>query len=228
MFRDIVGYIGGTTNVAGGHIDHLGVWTALLFLATILLWWVARRQLGGISKTTKADFIHKFSNEFFGDTTRDILLLFNYEALHFKISQIEYGEDVPSKSFPYFLIDGKLVEQMKLDPDKKKKLLERKYYTSFEIDDYLLGYFEDIGSFEKQGLLDIKDVYNRFDWYIEEFWDNTEIKKYIDQQRQDEKNGDDIYEDFEYIFNKCVSFEKSKNKKEPQFLWRWKWWLLKK
>lgn len=228
MFRDFLTHISGTASYSGSAIDKVGLWTFFLVVATILLWWVAKKQLGGISKTAKVDFIKKFSNEFFSETTRDVLMLLDYNALNFRIKEIEYGENIPSKPFPYFLINEEVTKQLEIEPEKLKRLLDRKTYSAFEIDDCLLGYFEDMGSFEKYGLLDIDHVYDYFDWYIENCWNNGEIKKYIEQQRGEEKDGDDIYENFEYIFNKCCSFEKSKNKNEPKFWWRLKWWLFKK
>ena len=67
-----------------------------------------------------------------------------------------------------------------------------------------------MGSFVKEGLIDIRDVYDYFDWYIEKFWNNGEIHKYIEQQRTKEIDGEDIYANFEYLFNKCSSFLESR------------------
>lgn len=228
MLKEALIYLSGAASSSGTTVDRIGFWTLLMVVATFLLLWVGKKQLGGIHKTAKVDFIKKFSNEFFSERTRDILMLFDYNALSLRITDIEYGEDIPSKPFPYFLINEEVIKQLKINPEKLKELLDKKMYSAFEIDDYLLGYFEDMGSFEKYGLLDIGHVYDYFDWYIENCWNNEEIKKYITQQRNEEKDGDDIYENFEYIFNKCCSFEKSKNKNELKIWWRLKWRIFKK
>jgi hypothetical protein len=225
MINDIVNFISGTSSYTGYTFDRIGLWTLLLVVATVLLWLVARKQLSGLGKTAKMDFIRKFSFEVFSDLTRDIFMLLDYDALHFQTSNINYSEDISPKEFPFFIIDEEIVKQLKIDPIKMRNILQRKVYSAFEIDDYLLGHFEDIGMFEKRGLLDIEDVYSVFDWYIEIYWKNDELQKYIKHQRETEEEGDDIYEDFEYIFRKCRSYEQYKNKREPKLFWRLKWKL---
>jgi hypothetical protein len=49
-----------------------------------------------------------------------------------------------------------------------------------ELDDFLLGHFEDIGLFEEKGLIDTEMVYEEFSYYIFEVFENPEIKKYLD------------------------------------------------
>jgi len=223
MLKEILKYISGTTSYQGNAIDKIGFWTFLLAVAAFLAWWVAKRQLGGISKAAKADFIKKFTDDFFSETTRDIIMLFDYNALHYQNKDIDYGKDVPSKPFPYFVIDENIVKQLQVSPEQQKILLDRRVYSSFEIDDYLLGYFEDLGAFEKNGLIDIDAVYSGFDWYINIIWNNEEIGKYINSQKDDEDEGEDIYENFQYIYEKSCSYGKAKS----SFIKLW-WWKLTK
>jgi len=225
MIRELIIKIAG---LSAEKIDRIAFWTFALFLATLFLWWIAKRQLGGINKTTKADFIKKFTDDFFNETTRDIIMLFDYKALNFRNGEIEYGQDIPTKPFPYFLIDENVVKQLKIDPVKQKQIIDKKYYSAFEIDDYILGFFEDLGSYEKKGLIDIEGVYNGFDWYIDIIWNNEEIKKYAKSQTEDEKEGDDIYEDFKYIYEKCDSYGKAKLSNERIWWWKIRWLLFKK
>ncbi|MCL5773807.1 MAG: hypothetical protein M1536_05445 [Firmicutes bacterium] len=228
MLDKILKYLSGTTNYQGFDFDRAVFWAIWLVVAAFLTLLVAKVQLGSISRTAKTDSIKKFTDDFFRDRTRDILMLIDYYALKFRSGDIGYGEDNRTESFPYFLIDESIVRQMKISPEQQEKLINRKVYSAYEMDDFLLGHLEGIGSFEKQGLLDIEDVYTHFDWYVERVWEDAEIAKYIKYERNEEPEGDDIYKNFEYIFNKCRSFEQSKNKGELKFWWKFKWWLFKK
>jgi hypothetical protein len=219
MIRSLIVKISG---LSFGQIDRVAFWTFILVIVTFLLWWVGKKQLGGISKTAKADFIKKFSDQFFSKDTQLVVMLFDYNALSFRNGSIEYGKDVDSKPFPYFVINENVVEQFKIESVAIKQLLEKKYYSSYEVDDCLLGFFEDLGSFEKKRLIDIEGVYNAFDWYMDIVWNNEEIKKYMKSQNEDEKEGDDIYEDFKYIYEKCDSYGKAKLAGK----WIW-WWKIK-
>jgi hypothetical protein len=220
MIRDILTKISG---LSGGQIDKIALWTFALVVATLLLWWIARKQLGGINRTAKADFSNKFDDNFFNKTTRTLVMLFDYDALTFNRSDISYGVNIKGKPFFYFDINDEIIEQFKISPDEKKYLLEKKIFTAYEIDDYLLGYFEDIGSFEKDGLLHIRDVYNRFDIYLDSIWNNQEIQNYISTVRDNENDGEDIYEDFDYIYKKCDSYGNAKASGDFMLWWSIKW-----
>lgn len=229
MIHSFLTYVSGSaTNTPSLYVDRVGFWTFALFLATALLAYFAGKQLGGISKTTKADFIKKFTDGFFSEETRDMIMLFDYKALDFRSRDIEYSEDILTKPFPYFAINEDVVKQLEINPAKQKKILDKKYYSGFEVDDYLLGFFEDLGSYEKKGLIDIEGVYNGFDWYIDIIWNNYEIKNYTKSQTEDEKEGDDIYEDFKYIYEKCDSYGKAKLNNKWMWWWKIKWFLFKK
>jgi hypothetical protein len=195
----------------------VALWTFGLVIATLLLWLVARNQLRGISKTTKAEFIKKFSTDFFGDVTREIIMLLDYHGLYYQEKIIKYNQPLDPKIFSYFSIDKTIVDQFELSSDIKKRLCDKAIYTSYEIDDYLLGFFEDIGLFEKKGFLNIHDVYNYFGWYISVAWENDEIRKYISRQR--ELDDDDLYENYEYIYHKCSSYEEYLSKHKCMFWW---------
>ena len=220
MINDILTCIAG---LSGGSIDRVALWTFGLVIVTMFLWLIARKQLGGINKTAKADFIKKFTDGFFSAETRELLMLFDYNALHFRSVNIELGEDNPAKRFPYFAINEDIVKQLPITPETQKKILDKKCFTCYEIDDRLLGHFEDLGSYERKKLIDIEGVYDGFDWYIDLIWNNDEIQKYVNSQRDDEKDGDDLYEDFKYIYNKCDSYGKAKAAGKCLLWWELKW-----
>src|ERR1700748_73958 len=160
--------------------DRAGFWTMLLTLTTIALCVIAWKQLNGIKKVSKADFINKFTDKFFNPNARLIMILLDYEALEFNVSDIDYGNDTPKKIFPFFEVKSDIVRQL-VDVQELQEIKE--VYSGFYIDDVLLGNFEDIGCFEKQGLIGIAGVYDGFDWYIQKVWENQEIKKYIKHEQ---------------------------------------------
>lgn len=201
MFKECLGHICGTTTHNGTDIDMVSLWTFCLVLATLLLYLVARYQLSGISKTSKADFIKKFNNDFFVESIRNVIMLLDYKALEYREKTVRSGNKNEEAVFPYFAIDNEILMQLEISDAIRGTLLEKMVYSSYEIDDLLLGRFEDIGLFEKQGFLDIKDICNHFSWYINVAWENEEIQKYVKNQR--DLYGDRIYLHFEYVYNKC-------------------------
>ena len=213
--ENLLKFICGTAN---SEIDRIAFWTFFLTLVTGVLCYIGWKQLSGINRVSKADFLKKFDTEFFNEKTKFFMLLIDYNALVFKIKEIAYGEDIPTKSLPYFLVDFKIAKQLELH---KGEANLQEYYTGFDIDDCLLGYFENIGCYEKDRLISIQGVYDNFDWYIQKVWTNSAIISYVSNQRETE--GSDIFENFEYIYDKCRSFGEAKANKTWIWWWRIKW-----
>jgi hypothetical protein len=194
---------------SNSHFDEsLTGWATLALTAiTAFLLIVAYSQLGDIKKTSKADFILKFTLAFFGEKNHNLILLCDNFALKYKTKEIDYAnQNVTDSLYPYFEVNSEIIEQLPLDNtilDSMKKI-----YTCYEIDDFL-GYFEDIGKFERQGLIAIDNVYNSFSWYIRAAWNNDSIQQYLETQKENE---DDFFENFKYIFEKCESFKSAKEK----------------
>ena len=154
------------------------VWTSLSAIATFLLCAIAFFQLKQVNKTEIAKFNLDFQNGFFTTETRNLLILFDANALTFVNKKIDgNNEDV------YFQLDRDNIKKYKsiksIKPGDIKSI-----YSAYEIDDLLLGNFEEISLFYEQGLLDMKSIYAGFDWYIETVYKNKEIQKYIDWQRK--------------------------------------------
>ena len=91
----------------------------------------------------------------------------------------------------------------------KRCLGRKKYYSVWEVDDLLLGLFENIGMLEQRGIVDFQSVYDVFGWYIETAWKDEHIKEYIKYQRDEEK-ADRIdqafYSKFQHIATKCLEY----------------------
>ena len=131
-------------------------------IATLFLAWVGWRQLVSINKTSKADFIHKFKKDFFREKTTILIILFDNELL-------EYERD---KS--YFKFEEDNMRKSLKGEDFKNSLIQafgyfKTAFNCYEIDDLLLGHFEDLGLFERHGMIDIDMVYELYDWYNETF-----------------------------------------------------------
>ena len=74
--------------------DRVAFWTSLLGL-------IALYQLIGLKKVSKADFINQFTKDFFNVSTQNLIVLLNYNALDFKVKEVNIGNGVPSEDFPW-------------------------------------------------------------------------------------------------------------------------------
>ena len=209
MTIDFIYYLFGN---ADGGIDKTALWTAALVIVTIFLMMIAIFQLRNIKKTARAEYIKRLNDSFFTEATRNLLvLLFNsaIELSTLKIKDRDGKTDIDE--LPYFKIKEFVLEQLR---NSGLISLEdwRKGYNAFEIDDLLIGHFDDVGRFEKEGLLDIHIAYSTFGYYILELvgeneGEKTEVRKYLNDQ---ECQGN--YDDLEYIYKEFVSYKNMKNK----------------
>jgi len=144
---------------AEGCIDKTAVWTAVLCFVTLSLVGVAWYQLSSIKKTTRADYLKRLNDSFFTQDTRNLLVLLFNSAIEFSILPIRNTEGTNDiDELPYFEIDKSVLKQLK---EAGLILLPewRKGFNAFEIDDLLLGPLDDVGRFERHGLLDIRTAY---------------------------------------------------------------------
>jgi hypothetical protein len=177
--------------------------TAIVTSGLVLLAW---RQLKKMNEISRADFDQRFKNDFFNEKTQQLFMMFQYDLISFKTEFISYIND----EFPYFEID---VTKIDSNPIFKMYLDETKdRYSAYEVDNLLLGHFEDLGLFYKKGLMDIEFIYEGFDYYIEEIHNNKHIQNYIRWTRDREEDGEDIFDKFDLIFDKVKSYGKNKKK----------------
>ena len=195
------------------------------FFAAFLVW-VAWEELSKLSRTTSADFIHKLNNDFFTRETRTLVSLIECEALEFiePPCSCSTGNDTESNddciAHPYFTVNSDIIEKTELPDEPKRRLCRRMFYTGWDVDDILLGHFENIGMLEQRGIVDFQMVYDVFSWYLETAWDNEHIKNYIRNERkgsEDDPIDTLIYSKFQYIVVKCTEYDGFKN-------WYSKWW----
>lgn len=159
-------------------------------ILTLLVAYVAWVQLGSISRTASADFILRFKKDFFQDETRRLIQLIDNDWLKF----------TQRKDQSFFQVDAEAVWKSELHEEIKNWLLQRKAYSDYDIDDLLLGHFEDLGMLRQARVLDFRMTYEMFSWYIEIVWENEEIQKYIKSEQEGDES---IYEAFEGLYEEC-------------------------
>jgi hypothetical protein len=191
----------GKTNIRIWFEERLGFWTFGIVLATFALGGVAWHQLGEISKSTSADFMLRFRNNFYSSDTRRLEILIDKKL-------IKYVND--TANVEYFQIDS--VKLMKNKPVLEKEhidSIEGYKIDAYKMDDELLSHFDEMGYLEKTGVLSTDLIYEFFYWDIEVCWENTEINKYIETVRK--SLGAYNYSNFEYLYKKCKDIDKEKN-----------------
>jgi hypothetical protein len=195
-----------------GSIDRIVFWTFVLAI-------IALRQLWEMSRTARADFIYKFTDGFFNQESRSLMLLFEYDLLTFEIKKVNDQE------FPCFKLDDKKLNDLE-GIDGRLKDNFKPVYTMYDIDDRFLGHFEDLGNYERKGLLDIQMIYEGFSYYIKSIWENNEMKKYI---KWEKTVAQDMWTGVEYIYSKVISYGEAKKHKSFSWLWKleWRWRILR-
>jgi len=179
------------------------------FFAAFLVW-VAWEELGKLSKTSSADFIHRLDNDFFTSETRKLVALVDCEALDFKDPSNDESQSVGETDFlAYFEVNLDNLKKTNLPEEIIKSISKKNYYSTWEVDDLLLGLFENIGMLEQRRIIGFQMVYDVFSWYLETTWKNYEIKKYIMYCRKDDNNArieTVFYYYFQYIVTKCLEY----------------------
>jgi hypothetical protein len=192
------------TLLCSPNIDWTATGTMIIAVGTFILAFIAWTQLKKANKISKADFDQRFKNDFFNEKTRQLFMLFQYDLMVFKRESVSNTND----EFPYFEVDH---TQFDANPIFAIASAEIKYrYSAYEIDELLLGHFEDLGLFCKKSLMDIEFIYEGFGYYIEKIHNNEQIQNYICWTREEEDEGEDIYDNFDYIFNKVRCYGKRK------------------
>jgi hypothetical protein len=153
---------------------------------------------------SSAEFRDEFTREFFNEKSRILTMLFQFDLLTFKIHKAD-ARDKDEDGFSFFELDSEALKKKVLLDEKLKALIQQSY-TAYEVDDYLLGFFEDMGVYVNKAIIDIDLVYNTFSYYIDTIWKNKEIMRYIADERKSDKT---VYCWFEYIYDRCKEHEKS-------------------
>jgi hypothetical protein len=181
-------------------------------LFSLLLVFVGWQQLGKIHTTSNADLLHKLKGDFFREETRILIHLIYNDFIEFFVE--DTGPD--EIAVCYFKVDVDAINKSKLPAEIKEYLTKKMSYTTYEMDDYVLGHFEDIGLFWEKGVLDIDLIYEEFADYIETVYESKMFKEYltyINEPEENEQLENDYYDKFECIYHQCKLYGKRKSKK---------------
>ncbi|MGH7093198.1 MAG: hypothetical protein ACREFB_06665, partial [Stellaceae bacterium] len=171
-------------------------------IATLALIWLGIKQLQGLANTANADFVLRRADKFFQSETRVLLHLIEDNYLLFK-------EKTPLRN-SYFLLDEQKIKC--LHEDIKNKFLKKRVYSTYEIDDLILGPLEDIATLEEKNRISFDLIYDFFSWYISRVWENSEIQRYVHAARKEREGGGDIYEGLEKLAKRCKQEEERREK----------------
>ena len=181
------------------------LWECITALATFGLFPVAWYELNKSRNITSAKFAQEFKNNFFNEESRELIMLFEFGLIEYYDDEKGQGEliDLP-EDFGFFKV---IMEGYKRKDNIPSYLLNHtNVYSCYEIDDILLGHFDDIGFWEKKDIMTLDFIDDIFGHYIKTVWENKEINLYIKDMRKT-YNSDEIYENFEYIYHKLESRE---------------------
>lgn len=204
----------------------LGSLLATMFAAFLV--WVAWEELSKLGNTSSADFIHRLDNDFFTRETRTLVSLIDCGVLEFKKPIDKHypnGEGKSNdgiKSQPYFEVDQNKLAKTNLPEDLRQRLGRRKHYSAWEVDDLLLGVFENVGMLEQRGIVNFQMVDEVFSWYLITAWNSDPIKEYIRYLRNLEKGAridTAFYTAFQYIAKKCLEYD---DIQPGPCMWWWK------
>jgi len=169
------------------------IWGAITAIATLLVAVVGFYQLRALNNTNRATFLQNLKNDFFTDYERRLIFLLEDGFLLFR--GISPNEATTSFEFYYFI--SAIPENAKLYIEDQV-LATRQFYTTQEIDDYLLQHFEDLGLLYEKKIVSKYEIEQTFGYYLKLCWENEEIQKYI--RYVQEATGDpDIYSKFKMI-----------------------------
>lgn len=179
---------------ANHYIDRTALWAGIAVIVAAAGVAVALIQLGGIKKISRADFAKRFLDTFFIPETRTLFALLMNSALEFEVLEIKDKAGEIIDRLPYLRIKKDVADQLRgIVPVEN----ERSGYSAFEVDDLLLGFFDDLGWYQKQGLIDLETIKQAFGYYICISHENEQLKRYLADEDNEGKYGD-----LRYIYEK--------------------------
>ncbi len=177
--------------------------------------WLAWIQLDSLSETAKRDsnrahldserssasFILELKEDFFSGETRTLIHLIENRWFRY-VDRSEKNERLENA---FFKVDEERIKKSGLDPEIQGQLLKKTAYSEYEVDDLLLGHFEDLAMLRSKNVLARDMIYEMFSWYMQTVWDNPEIRRYVkNEQERDPK----IYAGFLRLLSELNGSEK--------------------
>jgi hypothetical protein len=187
-----------------------GLITAVVTFALI---WLGIEQLQGLGETARkqaetaaaeartsdADFILRRADQFFRSETRTLFHLIEDAYLLFE-------EKRPLRE-AYFELDKEKIAG--LQDEIKKVFLTKAIYSTYEIDDIILGPLEDLATLEVNHIISFEMIYEFFGWYICRTWENREIQRYVHAARTEREGAGDLYEGLQSLAERCEQHERT-------------------
>lgn len=164
-------------------------WVMVAAITTIILVFVAYRQLESLATTSRSDFLYRLKSDFFNDDARRLIFLVENNLLKF------HSEG----AIPFFEIVGREVPGV---ADRMKELdISGESVSMYLVDDKLLGPLEDIGVLEKLGQVTLEEVYEVFVTYVNICVESPSLKEYLGWSRKDTED-DDVYDNLLYLYKR--------------------------
>jgi hypothetical protein len=177
------------------------IWTFIAAMATISLAIIAWVQLKKFRDVSTAQFIQNFKNDFFTPKAMSLFMLLEFEQIKF-CEENKEGDKIPNlpDDFSHFKVTLPNFQRSAGEtPDYLGEL--KNVYSCYEIDDCILGNFEELGLLEEQETVSLKSINEVFGVYLDVVGKNNEIKIYIKYLR-DEYKDVTIYERFDTLVSK--------------------------
>ncbi len=170
-------------------------------VVTLILIFVGLQQVHQLANISNADFMLRRADNFFQPETRKLIQLIEDAYLRFE-------ERNPFRD-SYFVPDEAKITSSGLHNDLKQNLLAKRAYSTYEIDDLVLGPLEDLGALEadRRGLISFDLIYDFFSWYICRIWENEEIKRYVNGARKERRGAVDLYCRLQSLAERCIQRE---------------------
>jgi hypothetical protein len=164
-------------------------WAMVAAVATVVLLFLAWRQLRSLAKTSRSDFLYRLKSDFFTKEARQLVFLANEDLLQFHIEP----------DIPYF----EIVERNNPGVSERLKELdiEEKSISIYSVDDVLFGPMEDIAVFEKLKLIGLNEVYEVFGEYVNICVNSPGLKEYLKWSTEGPENAD-VWENLLNLYGK--------------------------
>jgi hypothetical protein len=206
----------------------LGNVLAALFAAFMV--WVAWEQWSKLSQTSSADFIHRLNEDFFTTEARTLISLIDCRALKFvpscTLPDAEISSDGIYKSQPYFKVDLDILKKSHLPEEVFSVLSTKPYYSAWEIDDFILSPLEDVGMLESRSVISFYMVHSGFSYYLGQVFNDTEIRKYINSMRGEDRSNENKSDVYYYGFLQQIAIKCHEYDELHSGLCKW-WWFTK-
>ena len=187
------------------HFNWANFWAFITAMATVSIAVIAWNELSKNRKIKSAEFINEFTATFFSPKTSELLMLFEFGLIEF-ISK-NTGENKLKNLPEYFSYFKVRMEGYKRRGDIPGYLLDyTDIYAAYEIEDLLLGHFEDMGLFIDNKVMTKNFIFDVFGFYIVKTGQNKQIQNYICRMRR-EYNDDSIFKRFEELIKNAPNNE---------------------